>query len=69
MKNKTDIWHVFTDSHDEYYTPAEGGERRARERYAQFMADYDCARLYHRKKGENEESDGDCIASDGRYPS
>ncbi len=69
MKNKTDVWHVFTNGHDEYYTPAEGGERRARECYAQFVADYGCARLYHRAKGADEEADGDCIAAHGEYPS
>ena len=68
MKNKTDIFHVFTTGHDEYFTPAEGGEEAANRCFSEFKKQYGCARLYYRAKGANEEDDGDCIKSFGPYP-
>jgi len=68
-KNRTDIWHVFTNGHDEYFTPAEGGEKSARECFAMFSEQYGCARLYFRAKGNDEEDDGECIETYGSFPS
>ena len=67
-KNKTDIWHVFTTGHDEYFTPAEGGEEAAQVCFKRFVSEYGCARLYYRAKGADEMGDGDCIAAEGPYP-
>lgn len=66
--NKTDIYHVFTNGYDEYFTPAEGGGKAARACFKRFVKEYGCARLYYRAKGEDEENDGDCIKSAGNFP-
>lgn len=68
MKNKTGIFHVFTNGHDEYFTNTDGGEKSAEECFNIFVKQYGCARLYFRAKGQNEENDGDCIKSEGDYP-
>jgi Tfp pilus assembly protein PilF len=68
MKNKTDIWHVFTNGHDEYFTPAEGGEKAARAYFEKCKKTTDAARLYFRAAGQDEENDGDCIESYGGFP-
>ena len=69
MKNKSDIWHIFTDGHDVYFTPAEGGEKAARACFNRFKKEYGAARLYFRAKGADEEDDGDCVLSFGAFPS
>ena len=67
-KNKTDIYHVFTTGYDEYFTPAEGGEKAARKCFNRFKREYGCARMYFRAVGEDEENDGDCIEAAGPFP-
>lgn len=66
--NKTDIWHVFTNGHDEFFTPEDGGEKAARDCFNTFTVQYGCARLYFRARGDDEDNDGDCIATWGAYP-
>lgn len=68
MKNKTDIWHVFTNGYDEYFTPAEGGQEAALRCFRAFKFQYGAARLYYRAKGSDEDDDGVCIKSFGPFP-
>ena len=64
MKNKTDIYHVFTNGYDEYFTD----EKAARACFFSFSEDYGTARLYIKYKGEDEDKDGDCLESYGDFP-
>ena len=68
MKNKTDIWHVFSTGEDYYFTPAEGGEKAARKCFNALVIDNGCARMYYRAAGADEMDDGDCIEAAGPYP-
>jgi len=68
MKNKTDIYHVFSNGCDEYFTPAEGGQKAAEVCFKSYVEMWGCARMYYRAKGDDEENDGECIKSSGVYP-
>jgi hypothetical protein len=55
------MYHVFTDSRDEYFTSYD----EAKALFDEWAEEYGCARLY---AVVTDEDDGDCIEAVGPYP-
>lgn len=60
-----DTYHVFTNGWDDYFY----NYKEANKAFKVMAKEYGCARMYLKRKGTDEDCDGDCIRSEGAFPS